>query len=204
MTPLKKMQRVIVFFLITGLASCESSDRPEPDTELDNCEEYSCPVHKDNVFIASETCPECGLQMVRKHSLDSLLSQVESHSIDSLKLFHKLMIEQSDRVLMNDSTTKDEKIKAIREAAKNLNKTKAIHENPDRLTSGKQIMPIKPQSDKLTRLYAAATYRINAISSELAKQNPDQRKVKLYSSELREIIIEIDQRILPKKNRLNP
>lgn len=203
MKQLKKIQIITVLFLVTGFIGCSPSSETEPGFDPNSCNEYACPLHKDKVFIASEVCPECGLQMIRKSSLDSLFSRIERSSSDSLKLYHELIIEQSDQIMMNDSTSREEKIKALTETRKNLNKAKAIYENPDSLAFGKDIIPFKPQSGKLAYLYAAATYRINIISNELAKQNYDRQKVKLYSSELREIIIEIDQHILPNKHRSN-
>lgn len=203
MKQLKKLQLVTVLLLVTGFIGCRSSSGTEPDFDPNSCHEYACPLHKDKVFIAPEECPECGLQMIRKSSLDSLFSRIERSSSDSLKLYHELIIGQSGQIMMNDSTSREEKIKALTETRKNLDKAKAIYEKQDSLVLGKQLIPVKPQSGKLARLYAAATYRINIISNELAKQSYDQHKVKLYSSELREIIIEIDQHILPNKRRPN-
>lgn len=192
-----------ILLLATGFVGCRSSAGTEPGFDPNSCNEYACPLHKDKVFIAPEACPECGLQMIRKSSLDSLFSHIERFSTDSLKLYHELIIEQSDQIMMNDSTSREEKIKALTETRKNLEKAKDIYEKTDSLFLGKQLIPVKPQSGQLERLYAAATYRINIISNELAKKNYNQRKVKLYSSELREIIIEIDQHILPNKHRPN-
>lgn len=190
---LKFKHAIIVFFVITNIVACKSSSVAETGDDSNSCTEYSCPVHQDKVFVSAENCPDCGLQMIHRSSIDSLLNRSKRLSLDSLDIYHKLIVEQSDKIMMNDTLSKEEQIQYLVEATKNLNKAKTINENLNQQIHGKQLFEFKPKYKKLERLYAIASYRITSISDELSKKQHDKQKIKLYAKELKETIYEVDK-----------
>lgn len=181
------------FLLLTGFIACKPSSESETGYDPNDCNGYACPVHKDKLFVVPDKCPECGRQMISKNAINSILDKIKQSSLDSLDLYHKLMIEQSGRIMRNDSSTKEEQISYLAELAKNLTKAKTVNENLDQLVYGKRKLMFKPRLKKLERLYAVATYRINSLSNELARNDYSKGKVKLYANEFREVIYVVDK-----------
>jgi hypothetical protein len=190
---LKFSQTLTMFLLFTGFISCKSPSGSDTGFDSNGCTEYGCPVHPDKMFVAPQKCPECGLQMILKGSIDSILVKIKKSSLDSLDLYHKLIIEQSGEIMKNDTLSKEEQIQYLVEATKNLKKAKTVNENLDQLVYGKRFLAFKPHYKKLDRLYTVASYRITNISDELGKERYDKEKIRLYATELRETIYEVDK-----------
>jgi hypothetical protein len=46
------------------LSSCNSSTKSEPETNLNKCTRYACPIHSDKTSATMEKCPKCDASMI--------------------------------------------------------------------------------------------------------------------------------------------
>ena len=183
----------IIILIVIEFMACTTSQDSEPNYDPNKCTEYACPMHQDKIYVAPEICPECGQQMIHKDSINSLIKTVNKSSLDSLDLYHNFIMEQSDRIIKNSKLSKEEQFIYLLHITKNLNKAKIVNENLNKLVYGKRKLALRSKHKKLDRLYAAASYRVTCISSELNKSNYNQDKIKLYAKELKEIVYDVDK-----------
>ena len=55
---------IVAVLVFTILSSCNNAAKQEPDTNLNECTKYACPVHHDNTSTTLGKCPKCDTTMV--------------------------------------------------------------------------------------------------------------------------------------------
>lgn len=182
--------QLVLIFLITA---CKNRNETEPSNNPNECTEYSCPLHKDKMSVALDKCPECGMQMISTDYMKSSLMHSIGLAHDSIANYHQQILEYANKIISGDNNSIEDQTKNVIAASKNLNKAILVTENADNLVFGKQRLVMKPHFEKISKLYAVATFRITAISNELTKPNYDKAKIKLLTEELKGTIYEVDK-----------
>ncbi len=184
------ISQLIFIVLITA---CKNNNETEPFNNPNECTMYSCPIHKDKMNVEYNKCIKCGLPMINTNFMESYFMHSTNLAYDSIANYHKKIVEYANKIILNDPISKESQTKNIISAKRNLNKAIFVTENIEKLTFGKRQLAMKHHFEKIKKLYAVATYHITAISNEIAKNNINKTKIKLYTEELKGTIYEVDK-----------